>query len=188
MKLRLFGLLATLFLFVSCANAPREEQETKEHETPTEESFMNNISEYCGETLTGEIFADHSRPELAGSQMEFSFEKCTENEVRIKTLLPGEEQVIIIITLINDELLLKHDVRDISLAPGQNTMYGGFSDDRGNDLTQIFPVHNFGGDMWPGYENYSWEICIDKQEGSFEYIEMAENIIQKHYKAALPSK
>lgn len=181
-------MLATLFFFVSCGTAPREQEETKEYETPIIESFMSNISQYCNETLTGEVFADHNRPELTGSKVEFFFEKCTENEVRIKTLLPGEEQLIIIITLINDELLLKHDVRDVRLAPGQYTMYGGFSDESGNSLKQIFPVHNFGGEMWPGYEYYSWEICIDKQKGSFEYIEMAEDIIKKHYKAALPSK
>ncbi len=186
MTTKYFGIFAMLYFFLSCGTVSREQEETGKHDTPAAESFMHNISEYCGKTLSGEVFADHSRPELTGTTVEFSFEKCTENEVRINTLLPGDEKVIIILTLINDELLLKHDVRDARLAPGQYTMYGGFSDDGGNNLKQVFPVHNFGGEMWPGYENYAWEICINKQEGTFEYIEMAENIIQKHYKAALP--
>ena len=186
MTTKLPGMLALVLFFLSCGTAPRQQEETGEYETPLRESFMHNINKYCGNTLSGEVFADHSRPELTGATVAFSFEKCTEKEVRINTLLPGDEKVVIILTLINDELLLKHDVRDARLSPGQYTMYGGFSDDSGNNLKQVFPVHNFGGEMWPGYENYAWEICIDKQEGTFEYIEMAENIIQKHYKATLP--
>ncbi|TVQ10969.1 MAG: hypothetical protein EA361_13115 [Bacteroidetes bacterium] len=187
MTTKYFGILAAIFFLLSCSGTPREQEKTKENDAPAMESFMTNLSLYCGETLAGEVFADHQRPELAGSPMEFIFEKCTENEVRIRTRFPSEEQVIIILTLINDELLLKHDVRDANLAPGQFTMYGGFSDQRGSSHSQIFPVHNFGGDMWPGYENYSWEICIDEEKGSFEYIETAENIIKKHFKATLPS-
>lgn len=178
---------AFLFVVLSCGTTPREEEESREREIPEAENFLLNVSKYCGDTLEGIILTHQQQPEIEGREIEFSLGKCTEHEARIEIHFPGEEQVHIILTLINNELLLKHDVRDTSQAPGQNPMYGGFSDMEGTSHRQVFPVHNFGEAMWPGFENFVWEIHLDEQSGHLTYIERAEDIIMKHFRAQLPS-
>lgn len=177
---------ALLFIIFSCGTTPREQEETQETEVAEAGRFLNNLSQYCGDTLKGTILTHQQQPGLEGSEIDFSFGKCTENEIRIGVHFPGEEQVHIILTLINQELLLKHDVRDTLKAPGQNTMYGGFSESDGTPFHQVFPVHNFGEAMWPGFENYAWEIFLNKQTGQLEYTERVEDIVIKHFQAQLP--
>lgn len=150
------------------------------------EQFMDNMAEFCGEALAGNVFIDANQPQLAGTPLIFDVATCTPGEIRIKTQLETEEQMTIILTLINDELLLKHDIRDKNNMPTDATMYGGFASDDGTALRQIFPVHNFGGEMWPGFENKSWEICITPEENKLEYMELTEDIIKRHFILEIP--
>lgn len=182
--------LISLFIFtaviLAACNSGRKQQTPEEQTTPTED-FMEQLSEFCGEELQGKVLTDQNHPGIVDKPMSFLFEKCSAEEIRITASLPIEEKTVIIFTLMGNELLLKHDVRDADSSPAQYTMYGGFADESGNETMQIFPVHNFGGNMWPGYDAYSWEICINPKEGTLEYMEVAEDVVKKHYIARIPS-
>lgn len=169
-----------LFLIMTAVNISCNSGARQEEETTAEESFMQNISTYCGQELSGEILADAQQPEFIGQPIHFRFLQCTDNEIRILAVLPDELQKTIILTLMEEEILLKHDVRNPDLSPANYTMYGGFSNQAGDDKRQFFPVHNFGQSMWPGIENFSWEISI-QQGGNLEYTERTDNVVMKHY-------
>lgn len=177
-------LLAGLMLY-SCGSSPKEDETSAADHQKNIESFMGSVKTLCGHDLKGEVFANHDHPDMAGHPMVFHFDHCKDGEIRITTDLPTPESVTIILTMVDGELLLKHDVRNPDMTPSLFTMYGGFSED-GNETSQIFPVHNFGGHMWPEYEKYSWEICISEKDGTFEYMELAEDIVKLHYVAQLP--
>jgi hypothetical protein len=165
-------------LFLSSCNFSGKK--TEETQLPAHhEAFMGNMKAYCGMELSGEIIVDINNPEFSTQNLQFLFEECPDNEIRITALIPGKMINTIILTLMDDEILLKHDVRNMDFSPAQYTMYGGFSDPTGTEIRQFFPIHNFGQTMWPGYEDYSWEILLDDQK--IEYIELSKDIVSKHY-------
>jgi hypothetical protein len=166
-------------VMLSCTSGTRQGKEAT-----AEESFMQNIHSYCGQQLVGEVIAESMRPELIGSPIYSGSIQCTDNEIRIQVIIPGEIQKTIILTLMGEEILLKHDVRNPDLSPANFTMYGGFSGNDGDEYRQLFPVHNFGQSMWPGFENYSWEISV-QQSGNLEYTERTGNVVLKHYVLSL---
>lgn len=174
------------FVLLSCGQQREKEAAEVSAETSQVEHFMENMTALCGEELTGTVFIDTEQPNLAGKPITFDFATCTPGEIRIAAQTESEEQMTIILTLINDELLLKHDIRDKNNMPADITMYGGFANEAGSPVRQIFPVHNFGSEMWPGFENKSWEICITPEEGKLEYMELTENILKRHFIFELP--
>jgi hypothetical protein len=159
---------------------------TEENQKPAAyETFLEGIKAYCGMELEGEIIVDTENPDHHNQNLQFLFEECPDNEVRITALIPDKMINTIILTLMDDEILLKHDVRNMDFSPAQYTMYGGFSDPSGTENKQRFPVHNFGQTMWPGYEDYSWEIRLGDQ--IIEYIELSKDIVNKHYIIKIPA-
>jgi hypothetical protein len=180
------GITAILvaIIFSSCSFTGN--RTNKADETAASEIFIENLGAYCGMELDGKIVTDSSNPANNGQNIQFMFDECPENEIRITALLPEKMVNTIILTLMKGEILLKHDVRNPDFSPAQHTMYGGFSLQQGSDTKQTFPVHNFGQTMWPGYEKYSWEICLGQEE--IEYMELTEEMINKHYIIKIPSK
>jgi hypothetical protein len=185
MSRKIVLIIAATALLMACGGG-KKEQPQAESNLSASEAFMLNLARFCGQIIEGEIFADQSNPGNNGLSVAFHFSGCSEDEIRIT--LPGASDVetTIILTRINGQLLLKHDVRNKDLSPAIYTMYGGFSSEAGNDMKQVFPIHNFGREMWPEYENYYWEICINDDEGQLEYLEVAENIVMKQYLLNLP--
>ncbi|MFW5706755.1 MAG: hypothetical protein ACOCX0_07065 [Bacteroidota bacterium] len=175
---------ALVFFFTACHNNPKNTEEKKQEVAPTQ-AFMENLSALCNTQLRGTIQV-HPQPELIGTAVEFEFEECPEDEVRILVEMPGKERTIIILTLLDDEILLKHDVRTADMLPAPLTMYGGFSKETGTARKQFFPIHNFGREMWPGFEAYAWEISFNA-DGELEYKEINEEMILKHYIFEVPN-
>ena len=186
MKKILFLAGIASFVLFSCGQQRQKEEAEVSAETSQVEHFMENLAALCGKELTGTVFIDTEQPKLAGKPITFDFASCTPGEIRIATQMESAEQLTIILTLINDELLLKHDIREKNNMPTDATMYGGFASDDGTALRQIFPVHNFGREMWPGFENKSWEICITPEENKLEYMELTEDIIKRHFILEIP--
>jgi hypothetical protein len=147
------------------------------------ERFMENLKPLCGEELKGEYFS----PNLSDPEpMIFSFYQCSEHEMRIMAVLSETEQFTIVLTMVGNDLLLKHDTRDSLLAPGDNVMFGGFANE-GDEFHRVFPVHNFGAGMWSDYEGFAWQISLNKEQNIFEYIELSHDDVNKHLIAKLPS-
>jgi hypothetical protein len=172
-------LLLVAAIITSCGT--RDGKPEQQAEITSTEKFMHNMSRFCGQTLTGEIFIDSEEAGINGEVVTFAFENCKDDEVRINVQIPSRYRKTIILTMLNNEILLKHDVRDEDLSPAALTMYGGFSCKDGNENAQVFPMHNFGQNMWPELENHSWEICINEDEAILEYMELAEDEVIKHY-------
>lgn len=107
--------------------------------------------------------------------------KNAEEDVFIELSFTNNSSINLIITQLENELLLKHDVRQENLMPAENTMYGGFSKDRGTSTHQTFPVHNFGMNMWPEYEATHWEIFWDKNDKELHYQEWNQDSLNRHY-------
>jgi hypothetical protein len=175
---KLISLMIFAGIVSSCSTRDRQDQQTQ---TPATEKFMTHLSSYCGQTLSGEIFNDSESPALNGQSIAFNFSICKEDEIRIEVLLDTPQKKTIILTLLNNEILLKHDVREPDLTPVDMPMYGGFSSNDGNENAQVFPVHNFGHNLWPEMENHSWEICINEDEHILEYMELMGDVVKKHY-------
>lgn len=175
-----------LFALILMACNPSANKTSTGTDELTTESFIKSMQTFCGKELKGEIVADSDNPQNIGKNLLYSFNQCTDKEIRITVQLHDKQKKTIILTLMGEEILLKHDMRNADMSPAEYTMFGGFSGESGTDSKQIFPVHNFGGDMWPGFENYSWIININSEESYIEYKELSENLVKKHYIIRLP--
>jgi hypothetical protein len=183
MTIPFLKLLMLIVIISTSCSTPDAKQLPEKSST---EKFMYNMARFCGQTLSGEIFNDSEESGLNGQLIEFNFQNCSEDEIRINVMMSSPEKKTLVLTLLNNEILLKHDVRSEDLSPAALTMYGGFSCSDGNESTQVFPIHNFGQNIWPELEKYSWEICINEDEAILEYMELAGEAIIKHYILRFP--
>lgn len=178
--------LLAFIILISCGSRETGEQVTEQPEATEVVLFMQSLAQFCGERLSGEAMILNKDLIKQEKIVAFHFEKCTDNEIRIAVETKESEKTTIILTLVAGELLLKHDVKSHNMAPAEFTMYGGFADDSGNKNKQLFPVHNFGGTMWPGFENYAWEMGFDNEDNSLYYKEINNDLVVRHYTLSMP--
>ena len=166
-----------IIAFLSCKTSQNgkdnEEQETK---PITIETYFSSLKSFiCDNVIVvaeKEVHSDISYSKIS----ELLLIECKEDEVRMNFKLEDEGRMAIAISLFQGELLLKHDVRDKNLAPAEITMFGGFSSELTEDYFVSFDSHKFGTQsMWPGYEDTSWEILLNKDEGYFAYKQKKNN-------------
>lgn len=179
------SLVLVLMVMAGCQSGPRQESQEPAEEINSREVFLTSLHQLCDKTLQGEVIADHFQPAATGDPVSFSFTACKDQEIRINTALPIGEEFTIVLTLVGEELLLKHDIRNADFSPHNLTMYGGFALEEDTHETMLFPVHNFGGQMWEGYEDYSWRIRFSPDDALFEYTEMKGEVIKRHFRAIL---
>lgn len=144
-------------------------------------AFLRLFTPYCGDTLRGQIQTSTEQQSMA-----FVISKCEENELRIQLILPDTLTTTLVVTALEGKLLLKHDVRNSDFSPAENTMYGGFADDKGSPDTQHFRAHAFETSMWQGYSHTKWTLSIRIHEKILEYAETKNDTLQRHYQATLP--
>lgn len=180
-----FKIFTVLVLWVmwSCGPSQTSQEVTSDTSKPAVVTgFLDHLKMLCEKELSG-YFAEYlHHPENVGKKIVLHVEGCRENEVRLRFESHSQQMTTLVLTQMQQELLLKHDVRLADLAPAEMTMYGGFADTTGSLVRQNFPVHNFGHGMWPGYEDFSWEIRFDPETGLLEYFERQDDVIKKHIK------
>ena len=182
---RITSVLLASLLLISCGSRDTGEQATQKKSES--ELFMQKLSQFCGEKITGKAEVLNEDLTMQEKEVVFYFSKCTDNEIRMTIETTEPEKTTIILTMVEKELLLKHDVKTHDMIPAEFTMYGGFADHSGDENRQFFPVHNFGGTMWPGFENYSWEMGFLEEENRFYYKERNDDLVTRQFTLTLPA-
>ncbi len=173
-------LISFLIIVLASTHCRQPQPSSKADGTDEINSFMKSLAELCDKEIR--VFMINSDQNVIGERISIAavWETCNRNEFRIALKLKENETVHLALTLVGDDLLLKHDVRTDDLAPAEFTMYGGFASPTGTPVRQSFPIHNFGSHLWPGYESYSWELSLETPAGPLHYFEKNDESIQKH--------
>ncbi len=177
-------LIIIMLSMVSCNNQPHKEKKVITDDPQQE--FLKKLKQNNQKKIACNVIKSFSEKDPSPEYAEIR--KNAEEEISITFTYTNGSTTTLIITRLEKELLLKHDVRQENLMPSENTMYGGFSKDQGTANHQVFPVHNFGTNMWPEYEASHWEIFWDEKNNELHYQEWNEDTINRHYVLLLGEK
>jgi len=168
-------IIISILALPACNNHSSKEKQTEN----AQQEFLDKISQHNQKEIKCKLLES---PKGENSSLENAgIRKNAEEDVFIELFFTNDSSINLIITQLENELLLKHDVRQKNLMPAENTMYGGFSKDQGTSTHQTFPVHNFGMNMWPEYEATHWEIFWDETNNELHYQEWNQDSLNRHY-------
>lgn len=139
----------------------------------SQNSFFNNLKIVCGKSFTGKtIFPDDPNHVFAGKHLIIQVASCTDAEIRIPFKVGEDTSRTWILTKLDNRLLLKHDHRHEDGTPDEITMYGGYANEKGTDLSQSFMADEETKRLVPAGKTNVWTISFDKtQNHLFYYLE-----------------
>lgn len=143
--------------------------------------FFDNLSALCGEMFSGAATYPKAGPAtedhpLVGTPLRTHISECTDTKIRIE-LIRGEDywHGAWVLEMRDAGLHLFHDhlgevrtPQDLE-ASGDAHGYGGFANDEGTALRQIFPADNVTAEMLPAAATNVWMMELDPENNRFVY-------------------
>ena len=133
--------------------------------------FFQNLKTLCGQRFEGatEFPDEPDHPLGGGKKLTITFEKCSENEIRIPLQAGEDKSRTWIVTLSGNRLLLKHDHRHADGTPDKVTMYGGWATAEGDALRQRFSADEETAKLIPEAATNVWTIEMDAARERLTY-------------------
>lgn len=178
-KTIIIGIILGIFGLHACG----QEEETGPAADPrvdtpagVQDSFMRNLSMFCGETFSGEAtYPDEPDHPLVATELRTHLSSCDDEMIRIELYRDGDYWHGAWVLQKRDQgLHLFHDhlgeVRtEEDLGDDDYHGYGGYADERGTTLRQYFPADQVTADMIPEAATNVWMIEMDPEEDRFIY-------------------
>jgi hypothetical protein len=134
------------------------------------EAFFQNMRDLCGLKFEGHTVYTMLDPHpLADARLIMHVAMCTAEEIRIPFIVNDDSSRTWVLTLSERGLLLKHDHRYPDGTPEDETMYGGWADDRGTALVQYFPADEYTAELIPDAETNVWMLELNPETNEFVY-------------------
>ena len=181
MKYLIIALLP--FIFFSCGEEREvddtvtlgdEEEVVVEAEVDSDihRAFFDNLRNLCGQSFVGKPIYPLDDPEhpFYDQPIMVSFSVCERDRVHMPLQVGEDLSRTWMLTLTEDGLLLKHDHRHEDGTPEELTMYGGYATEEGTEWNQFFPADDETAEMLPEASTNVWNMVINEEEGTFEYI------------------
>ncbi len=168
--------IAVLLLFFTIAACGEERASVEEPATP-QEAFFSNLGSLCGETFVGgsvypepEDAPDHA---LVDTELGAHIKTCEDDVVEVDFLRDGGTwHATWVLSMREDGLHLYHEhIGDKEYPEGEEplTGYGGYADDRGNELKQYFPADEHTAEILPEASTNVWSMEYIPEDGKFVY-------------------
>ena len=149
--------------------------------------FFDNLQQHCGKTYFGKtIYPDDPGHDFAGKKLEMRVASCSDKEIRIPFKVGEDTSRTWIITKTEKGMLFKHDHRHKDGTPHELTMYGGYANDKGNQLQQSFPADQETYKLVPKGKTNVWTLTLDPENKQFFYY--LERHQKPRYKAVFDLK
>lgn len=172
MYIRYFILPLLLLLFISCGPRPQAAQETPPAvlASETHQAFFNNLAQLCGQSFRGEQkFRSHHAEGWAHLDMIMHVNVCEADQIQIPFHV-GDDSSRTWLFLVEDERLrFRHDHRHPDGTPEDETLYGGYADEKGTAWIQHFPADEYTGTLIEGGEGNVWTVEISEDFSTFSY-------------------
>ncbi len=135
-------------------------------------AFFDNLRKLCGQSFVGKPIYPLDDPEhpFYDQPIMVSFSVCERDRVHMPLQVGENLSRTWMLTLTEEGLLLKHDHRHEDGTPEELTMYGGYATEEGTEWSQFFPADDETAEMLPEASTNVWNMVINEEEGTFEYI------------------
>ncbi len=165
-----------LMLFVS-ACGPRTQPSEDRAELPpdqliseTHQAFFDNLASLCGKSFAGkQIYRSHHASGWAHLDMVMHVNVCENDQILIPFHV-GEDRSRTWMFLVEDGMLrLRHDHRYPDGTPEEESLYGGYADNRGTAFVQHFPADEYTAGLIDDGGGNVWTIMIDEAFTTYTY-------------------
>lgn len=155
----LFSFLV-LLLAISCSD-----------ERDAHQQFLNNYSDYCGYAYEGhsvmvDIYEGHP---LEGAELLMILNECSDTEVRIPFHVNEDRSRTWILKLTEQGLHLSHDHRHEDGTQYDHNFYGGYAENSGSAVKQVFPADHTTIEDRPEREINVWSKEFDRENEKYYY-------------------
>jgi hypothetical protein len=134
------------------------------------DAFYANLLQLCGKKFEGKtVFPDDPKHDFAGKKLVMTVKDCSAKQIRIPFSVGTDHSRTWVFTKTDKGIQLKHDHRHEDGTPDDLTMYGGDSDETGNQWQQSFPADALTYELVPKGKTNVWTIVIDPAKQLFSY-------------------
>lgn len=145
-------------------------------EQSTSSSFMESISDYCGNSYRGTVvFPSDGTDPFEGQELVMHVQTCADSVVMIPFTVGEDKSRTWMIRKTAEGLQLKHDHRHKDGTPDEVTMYGGISISPEASLKQQFPADAHTAQLIPAASTNEWTLEISPDDKTFSYILKRDN-------------
>ncbi len=167
-------ILPVLAILLSyCGNAPRQEAQTSQTETTlsdTEQAFLNNLASLCGKSFRGrEVYMQEGRESWADKELIMHVTVCEDSYVHIPFHIDEDYSRTWMFLADDGRLRFRHDHRHEDGTPEEQTLYGGYADDTGNEFRQHFPADEYTIDLLVDTLNRQWNVVLNEDMSNLSY-------------------
>ena len=132
--------------------------------------YFDQLTSLCGSRFVGEMtFPTDGQDSFKGKELIASFEKCSEQQIRIPFSVGEDTSRTWIFTKTEAGVRLKHDHRHADGSADEVTNYGGDASDDGSVLTQAFPADKFTQKLIPAASTNVWTVSLSEDQQQLIY-------------------
>jgi hypothetical protein len=136
---------------------------SKSQEKSAAAIFWEQLQKHCGMAYEGFINAEANNGDFKDKQMIMHLRSCEKGKIRIPFMVGDNRSRTWVLTLENDQILLKHDHRHEDGSEETVSWYGGKTTNQGSTSMQVFPADEETQKRIPAAFGNVWWITIDAQ-------------------------
>lgn len=164
--------MAVAMIAVSCGTSPKSNDSAAEPQlTEAERAFMDKLASLCGKSFEGrETYMQEGRESWAHKHFVMHVTLCEENAVHIPFHLDDDHSRTWMFLVEDGQLRFRHDHRHEDGTPEDQTLYGGYSDGKGNAFEQYFPADEYTNELLDNPQfGRQWDIVLSEDMSIFSY-------------------
>ncbi len=161
--------LIIMIIFNSCGGGTGT-QESTNGLSAAERAFLDNLASLCGNSYRGEeVYMAEGRESWAHLDFVMHVTLCEEDRVYIPFHLSDDTSRTWMFLVEDGRLRFRHDHRYPDGTPEVQTLYGGYSDGRGNAYEQYFPKDEYSRELLDGDFGREWHVVMDEDMTTYSY-------------------
>ncbi len=167
-------LLLSVIIITGCGPRTQEEEtdeSVRTELTPGERGFLNNLASLCGQSFRGEqVYLAEGRDSWEDKELIMHVTVCEEDKVHIPFHVDDDHSRTWMFLVENGRLRLRHDHRYPDGTPHDVHLYGGYSDGKGTEFWQNFPVDEFSKrEVLEDEHGREWMVVLDEDMTTYSY-------------------
>lgn len=165
-------------MFISCGRQAGNDSASSGADTPAspvlssevQQAFFNNLALFCGKAFGGkQVFRSHHGAGWAHLELVMLVRDCEADKLAIPFRV-GDDYSRTWLFLVEDgQLRFRHDHRHPDGTPEEETLYGGYADNRGTAFVQYFPADDYTAGLIDGGGGNVWTVSISEDLSTFTY-------------------
>jgi hypothetical protein len=161
---------AMIFMFTSCAQVRQTDDRATQLESEHHQAFLGNLASLCGKSFKGkQVYRSHHGASWAEKTMIMHVAECQEGHIYIPFHIDDDTSRTWMFLVEDGKLRFRHQHLHEDGTHEDDSMYGGYADDRGDAFTQYFPADEFTAGVIEEGGGNLWIVNMDEELNYFSY-------------------